>query len=462
MVLVALCLTIVLGVVVVGYVAVCARTMEMSNRSFCTTSSVQLAETGIEEALWSLNQALLALNANSSSYWSGSGWAISSPDANGVITATKTLPPFTPYKGITGIVTVQIKNCSYDPRIPYNSSDPRTYPPTITSDGVSQMSDGIPIDKQLVATVKPAALFSNAVGSTASINSSPPPPPNPPYYVDFTSDGSVDSYDSSLGTYNCALVPSGTNQSDKAIISGPYVFIGAANILGYAMTANSNCPISPYFYPPSITTGSVTNLPATDNNRLSNNANQYAFDIVAPINASSSGLPNGGTLLPTDAGPLPSGYYSTTGNWIQPPASTLTIIGPAIIYAPNDFDVEGSIIIDPSSTGPVQIYVGGNLTIAGNGIDNQTLRPKNLAIFCIGNPPSTAQVINTATPFYGTVYAPNSPLVVNSNPTIYGALVGQSVTFNGTPTIHYDLDLRKATFSVVNTPYDVSQWIVSN
>jgi hypothetical protein len=51
---------------------------------------------------------------------------------------------------------------------------------------------------------------------------------------------------------------------------------------------------------------------------------------------------------------------------------------------------------------------------------------------------------------------------VNGDPRIYGALVGQSVTFNGTPTIHYDLDLRKASFSVVNTPYDVSQWLVSN
>ena len=41
---------------------------------------------------------------------------------------------------------------------------------------------------------------------------------------------------------------------------------------------------------------------------------------------------------------------------------------------------------------------------------------------------------------------------------IYGALVGQSVTFNGTPAIHYDHDLWKASFSVVDTPYDVSKW----
>jgi sugar lactone lactonase YvrE len=97
------------------------------------------------------------------------------------------------------------------------------------------------------------------------------------------------------------------------------------------------------------------------------------------------------------------------------------------------------------------------------GINNLTRRPRKLAIFCSSNSSSPGlTTTNDLYGFYGTVYAPNSPLVVNGDPRIYGALVGQSVTFNGTPTIHYDLDLRKAAFSVVNTPYDVWQWVVSN
>ena len=462
-VLVALCLTVVLGVVVVGYVAVCARTMEMSNRSFCTTSSVQLAEIGMEEALWSLDQALQAFNNSSSFDWSGNGWNI---DSASIVTKLPAgFPPFATNQGIQGSVTVQIIN--YNPQN-FNPNDPATFP-QITSTGKLQMPDGITIQKQLVATVKPAALFSNAVGSTVSINSSPPPPPppNPPYYVDFTSGGSVDSYDSSLGTYNCALVPSGTNQSDNAIISGPYVFIGAANVLGYATTANSNCPISPYFYPPSITSGSVTNLPATDNNRLSNNANQYAFGIVPPVGP-NGGLLFGGAVTGSQtigtAATTPSIYYDGSNGINLSGNDTLTIDGPVIIFISNDLKIAGgsSASIVLTANGSAQIYVMGNLDIEGGGIDNQTLRPRKLAIFCIGSPPSTVQVINTATPFYGAVYVPNSPLTVNSNLTVYGALVGQSVTFNGTPTIHYDLDLRRASFSVVNTPYDIAQWLVSN
>jgi len=449
-VLVALCLVIVLGIAVTGYVAVCARTMEMSNRSFCTTSSVQLAEIGMEEALWSLDQALLALNSNSSYDWLGAQWTITT-DANGVKTATKTLPPFITNKGITGTVTVQIKNCSYDPRIPYDTNDSKTWPPTITSDGVSQMPDGISIDKQLMATVKPAALFSNAVGAVDLTL-------NPSVSFANTSGGIVDSYDSNNGIYTPS--PLIINRSDRAIISGSHLTIKNAVILGYATTANSTND-TPFIdsYGSVTSIDSTTGLPSSvriDNSRISNNANQYAFDIVAPTTAASSGLPDQGVLL-TSGGPFPSGYY-TAGNWVQSSDSILTITEPTIIFASSDFDVEGSIIIDPTSPGPVQIYVGGKLTIAGNGIDNQTMRPRKLAIFCTG----TQGTISTNTPFYGAVYAPNSPMVVNSDLTVYGALVGQSVTFTGTPAIHYDLDLRKATFSVVNAPYDVSQWLVSN
>ena len=69
-VLVALCLCTVLAVSVVGFFAVCARTMELSNRSYVYTTSLLLAENGIEEAMWSLDQAL-----NTSGY-SWTGWTL--------------------------------------------------------------------------------------------------------------------------------------------------------------------------------------------------------------------------------------------------------------------------------------------------------------------------------------------------------------------------------------------------
>ena len=463
-VLVALCLTIVLGVIVVGYVAVCARTMELSNRSFCTISSVQLAEAGMDEALWSLNQAL----TNPAYNWSG--W--DAPTTNsGVSSITKTLTGFLTNNGIQGRVNIRIDNYNID----QGTNPPQSYtlPLTITVDGISLMPDGITIDKQLVTTVKPAALFSNAVGAVDLTL-------NPSVSFANASGGIVDSYNSTPTAPNNGIYtpdPSIVNRSDSAIISGAHLTIKNAVILGYATTANSSND-TPFI----DINGSVTSIDTTtghpssvriDNNRISNNANQYVFDIVAPTGAGTT-VTGGNTIvtlspLGFSGASAPSIYY-VTGDLTLSGSDILTINGPVIIGVSGNLTIQDNAQIvvtynaNPDLAGSAQIYVAGQtISIGGQGIDNQTQRPRKLTIFHDRTPSTSGQMtIDSVHDFYGAIYAPNSPLVVNSDLTVYGALVGQSVTFNGTPTIHYDLDLRKATFSVVNTPYDVSQWIVSN
>ena len=103
------------------------------------------------------------------------------------------------------------------------------------------------------------------------------------------------------------------------------------------------------------------------------------------------------------------------------------------------------------------------------GFKNLTKQPRNLAVFSTYTPLPPdwlqGQKFNTSTPFYGVIYAPTSWLHLGWEDascvpkiTVYGSLVGQGVYFWTTPTIHYDLDLWKAYFSVVDTPYDISKW----
>ncbi len=398
MVLVALCLTLVLGVVVAGYVAVCARTMELSNRSFCTMSSVQLAEIGMEEALWSLNQAL-----NTTGYtWPG--W--NPPSGN---TITKTLTGFATNIGIPGTVSITVDN--------YNTTDPFNTPPTITATATLTMPDGIPIQKQLKATVKPAALFSNAVGAVDLIL-------NPSVCFASSSGGTtVDSYDSIPTAPNNGIYtswpyadPSIVNRSHLAIIGGSNLNIQNAVILGYATTANPTGAIS-------FTSGTVTSLtstgdtstsPAIDFSRISNNANQYAFDIVAPtgagttaINASDLISKTSGGQLGTSGSSTPSIYHVSGDLSLLSSTDNLIINGPVIIDVSGNLTIQGSARIvvkkghSPDLDGSAQIYVAGSLNIGGGGggggsvyvtdSTNETIR----RITPVGSPPPPAWVVTT-------------------------------------------------------------------
>lgn len=431
-VLVALCLVTVLGVAVVGLLAVCARTMELSNRAFCYTSSTQLAEIGMEEALWSLDQQL-----NTSGY-SWSGWTLAT--VNGVPTATKTLTGFATNIGLAGTVNISVQY--------YNTSSSTAYtqPPVITSDGVSQMPDGIQIDKQLKAIVKPAALFVRAVGATASYNASAPSgySGNVDFYQNTSA--TVDSYDSSQGSYTSA---STTNRSDQAIVSGPYLHFSHTNVYGYAVTANSSATA------PATSNSNITTLGGSgiSSSRISNNGGQRSFDLSTPSAA--------GSILPTSGSIGPGFYYYTSGSYSN--GGTLTITGPATIYISSGLNLYNPVVISSSSTGPVQFYVGGQVWIDdSSGIDNQTRNPAYLSIF---SPTTYSCGLYANTSYYGVVYVPNALLYVwgynYNNLEVYGSLVGLDVIpyYANIFKLHYDLNLRKTTFSMANTPFEVTEWI---
>jgi hypothetical protein len=441
-VLVALCLTMVLGIAVIGYVAVCARTMQMSNRSFCSINSGQLAEIGLEESLWSLNQALQAFNNNSFYGWPG--WTLAT--VSGVPTATRQLTGFTTNRGIAGVVNLQIAN--YNPQT-YNAADPTTFP-VITSDGISQMSDGIPIDRRLQVRVKPAALFSNAVGAYSSCS--------------FTI-----NWDCPLNSYLSTSDPDASSPSDKAIVSAPSVSVNAANVFGYVATTGT---APTYTLGGTVTRADTPGGVSRDPRYIFTNASQNLFDILSDANlpGNYAGDPNAhinGPAIGTAGAAVPSRYVASSLSLSG--SQTLTVDGPVIIAISGNFSIADTAKITITANGSLQIVVSGSISIRGHGINNAlTKRPKNLAVISrssgsyasINN--YTAQ-LNTADRFDGIIYVPYGSLQVYGTTAVYGSLVANVVDQGfGNGVVHYDLNLRNAVFSTLNTPYEVAQWLVSN
>ena len=438
MVLVALCLTIVLAASVAAYVAVSARSMELSNRSFCTTASRQLAEIGIDESLWNLNQALDSFNSGSAYGWSG--WTIAGN------TASKQLTGFATNIGIPGSVTVQIVN--FNPQS-YNPNDPTTFP-VITASGTSQMPDGIAITQQLQVKARPAALFANAVGAYTSTS----------FTINWAA--ALNSYDSSLGDYSTQT------PTDQAIVSAPSVSVNSANVYGYVATTGS---APTYTSSGTVKRADTPGAVSRDPKYILTNANQNLFDIRSDAN-----LPGtyAGLLLPgtQTLSPAVLSRYQTVDLTLSG-SNILTIDGPVIIVASGNLSIQDTASIVVTSRGTAQIIVAGSTYVGGNGINNTTKLPAKFALISrssgsygngsYGNLNNYTAAFQTSVPFYGVIYVPLGSLQVYGTTTLYGSLVANVMDQGyGTSAIHYDLSLRKAYFSALSTPYDIAQWIVSN
>ncbi len=418
--LAALCFATVLAIALGSYITVCYRSLQMSSRAVAGTHSVELAEAGMEEAIWSLNNN------------SWTNWAI-----NGT-TASRTISGFTYDNGTTGSVTISITNY-----------DGTTGTRAISVTGTTTFSDGTQISRSLTSSSTPAALFTNAVaGTTGTVK-----------FTAATTSSVIDSYDSSVGTY-AAQTPgySAVLASNSTSTSAATVQLTNAQVKGYVATLSTG---------PSYSTSATLVGPSTpattkiDNDRLSTSPYQPVFDINS-VSGAGSTLNNpttGSTTTIGTAGATSASIYYSSG--LNMTGTTKIIVdGPVKLVVTGNLYIGlsgGTPSIEISANGSLEMYVSGDIAIYGNGINNLTQKPSKAVLY--GTNTLTAPDMNTSTPYYGVIYTPSGDFKVWSNNAIYGAVVARNVVFSGNaPVVHYDMNLRSTTFAGVDTPYSVSSW----
>lgn len=414
--LAALCVALVLAIVLSSYITMCYRSLEMSTRNANSGHSVELAETGMEEALWALHN----------NDWTG--WTITGQ------TATKTLSGFTFDSNTTGSAALTIAN--YD-----GSTGTRT----LTVTGTTTLSDGTTSSRTLTSTSSQAPLFVNAIaGSTGRVR--------------FLSAGTVDSYDSSINVdpntgqtpgYQAVVASGSTSTSSNAVQMTNVKIKGYVATLGtgpsYGTSATLYGPTSP------------TN-PKIDPSRITTSPYQPLFAEVTP--PATNPLPSGTATIGTAGDTTPTYYYGTDINLNG--SQVLTVDGPVVIVLSGDLYINNTsgttAKIRITTNGSLEVHFSGDMALKGGGIQNDTKLPRKLSLFAKADNVYDSLGMATTTPFYGVIYAPYNSLTISSNPTIYGSIVAKAVTFSGSPIIHYDLNLRTVAFSGIETPYAVSNW----
>ena len=416
--LAALCFSTVMAIALASYLTLCYRTLELSTRSLQGTQSIELAETGMEEALW-------ALNKNDWTSWTIVG-----------TTATRTISGFTFDNNVTGRVELTVTS--------YNGTAGTR---TVTVRGVTTDSDNQTMTRTLTSTSAQAPLFVNALAGTSST-------------VTFASGGTVDSYDSTLGTY-ASQTPgfSAVIASDAAATTAATVGLVNAQVKGYVASQFSSGPS--YSSSARLLGPTTPGTTKIDTSRISTSPYQPVFTIKTITGTGTTlGTPAGGstTTLGSPSDTSPRIYYSTGLNLTS--TTKIVIDGPVRLVVSGSFYVGlngGTPSIEVTTNGTLEVFAAGDIAIYGNGMNNLTRDPSRMVIY--GTNTLTVPDMSTTVPYYGAIYTPNGNFTVAGNAVIYGSVVAKKLSFTGSaPVIHYDVNLRNKVFTGVDTPYAISDW----
>ena len=433
-VLVSLCFTIVVGIALASYITLCYTSLTTSTGVKNGAQAVELAQMGLEEAMWSLNQT-------PGPSWTG-GWVTKGTDKV-LITS---IPASVLGQGRTGTIQVRVENFA------------STTSHVLWVEGRVSTPNAAPAVRQIKATIKPAPAFPNVLAGFSSIST---------HAVRFRAGGSVDSYDSLSTPITQAVDYNAAAAGYSAALAATNVTLTDANIKGYVFTFG-NAPV----YSVGTATIKGPQTPAAtkiDTSRMGSIANLPKFAFNIPSTAGAPVFPGSGTV---GASGVAAVYKS--GGVVLSGGTTMTIKGQIqLVITGGDFDLGKSGGGTPKITifkgaaadghldGSLEVFCDGDIYVDGNGIDNLTKDPRKVALYRtnLGSYSSTSEM-NTGTAFYGVVYVPDGRFNVQTSQTILGAIAADTVytAFGTTPVFHYDVALRHAVHKGLYQPYAVTQW----
>lgn len=394
----AMMIAAVLGVALVGYLMLSRTALKLAHRTLFVNDASNLAEAGIEDALYCYNQ----VNAGIPHHTAWAGWTISGGSAR------RTLPPFNRDQSGVGTVKVFVNDYNHGGGKPYIISQATIVP----------FDGGAPIVRVMRVNLKQAGLFINGLVGLNGISLK-----GQPLIDSFNSNPSGNSagpwlpYSAALSAGNTlVIVKSGTIELGNGLIKGN-VHLGA----GVAS-------------PPAA---QVTGTIQTD---FTGEFKMPAYPTAAGVSQSynvGSSMP---AALPV-AGHMPASdgryYYFATGatiaNTTIAPGANVSIIGTTT-------SLGGGVTISPGAT--LAIYMDGALNASSSGSLNNSNWAGALQIYTTTSVESS---ISGNGELRASVFAPNATLKATgggSSGSVVGSFVAKNIIATGQMSFHYDEALR--------------------
>lgn len=443
--IVALIFAAILAIALTSYLKLSLNAARLSNRSFHLNAAQNLVDTGLERAMWSLNNTLAYPSPGN---WTTGGFAARAGFSNeyqGTFPSSGTFYPLS--GGAKGQVRVWVGGFDAAQQIWHAVAQA-----TIT------LGDGTTLTK-----VGEAYLQQRAWGDRGMIARNG---------MSFNGNTRVDAWHShsdTVSTSDDVVYSTGVAVAEAQIASPSLIALQNADIYGYAAIGTDDLS--------GITVGATGRLAGSfsagtgiDSTRVTYDFTASFPDVPTPTN---SGATAGYTLSPINNNiTLPQAgdtsgsgtYYYYVPSVVLNASKTITI-GAAgtpkkvvmVISSSVTMGGTSQIVIHPDSS--LTVYVAGDFSMGGtSGILNGAMVggvyvPNNPVNFTLLGTKTEAQIVGGASMqtinVQGTsglstvIFAPNGNLTVNGTGDTYGSLVGNRVDMVGSGNFHQDLSLGK-------------------
>ncbi len=405
LIITALLLAAVVGLGLAGYLALSQNALRLAHRTLFASDANNLAEAGLEEAIYCFNQ----MNSGNSVAKSWAGWTLSGANA------MRTLTPFNRDQNAIGTVKVYVKGCDGSDADPY----------VISQATIAPFDRTPPIVRIMRLNVGKNAYFANGLvgingltmagdGVANNYNSNPTSRPAGPWAKYASKDA--------LGTTSVAISSGTLSVSKTASIKGDLYTGPGISATGISVTGT----VYPNF------TG-VFPLPVYPSN---SGASPSSGRRGKSKSSSAKTAPLGSVLPKSGDSPAADGRYyyfcdnTTIGKLTISAGAAVTIVG-------TKTDMVSGLVVKPNAS--CLIYIDGPIDLTGKDKNESGDWAGATQIFTTT---TRGCKVDTDTLLCACIYAPNADLTFTGDrdlpTTIIGSFVARKIQANDNVNFIYD------------------------
>lgn len=399
---VAICTTAIIGVALLSYMQITSNQHRMAVRSQVWNACIPIAEAGIEEALTHCTRNFLA-NLNTS------GWEL---HGNNYVKENKVG---------AGEYRVTIS---------------QTKPFEINSVGTLPLSGGRQgISRKVRVITENRGVFSGAMVLKS--------------FVDLNGNNiltdSYDSRDSAKSTDQRYDPKKAGDKGDIACTTGirnSTVKVGNANIWGKLFTGATATPtcgpngaVGSVAWHRAGTSGIEPGWARSDFN--------LSFPDITPPFADGSGFE------PLPGEPLGNTKYEIRGDW----TGKVRVTGQATVYVHGDIKFSSTDSLEIDAGASLKVYSAGASAVFTTVLNANAMATNFLYYGLPSN--KSVEFKGSGSKVTGGIYAPQANIVLNGGSELFGAIVADSCTMNGSAKVHYDEALK---FELPIAGFVVNRW----